>query len=302
MLILKDLTGMRTIFYDYRIIKGEKGYIIQAGPYTLLSRTDPEAYASVVSLVDARGPPGIPSPFGLWVRQLVSAYIMLALIVVSFAESFWITTTVYMKAGVGYLTLVDIVSFVALVLSISWFIATIIRAMMPHVRIISLSAIGITEGYMEATPAIDVFSEYPPAELLKTLGREVKIVVAEGVKEIVDKLQEKVGDRSLAASILALLGQVYDTWRRSLGIVLQDQYDISVAARARYQLSQERRVPLSKYAGVIALVALIAAIIAIIIWLQPSIAPTSSATPTPTPTPTLTPMPSPATPPPPPGG
>ena len=267
----------------------------------MLSRVDPEAYASVVSLVDARGPPGIPSPFGLWVRQLVSAYTMLAIIVVSFARTFWITTTVYTKAGIGYVTFIDYLSFVALVLSIAWFLATVIRGMMPHTKLIALSAVGMTEGYIEATPALDTFSGFPPSELMRTLGREIKIVVSDSVREIVEKLQEKVGDRSLAASILALLGLVYDSWRRSVGIVLNDLYDLTVAARARYQLSQERRATLSKYAGVIALVALIIAIIALIVWLQPHIGPPSGPSPTPSPTPTITPMPSPATPPPPPG-
>lgn len=298
MLIFKDLAGNRFLVYGYNIVKGSNGYLIQAGPYMLKTSEDPESYAEPVSLLDARGPAGVPSPFGLWIRQMIASYIMLAIVAVGFANTFWITATVYApNVQVGFTT-VDLVSFAALVLALSWFITTLLRALAPQTLVISLSAIGASENFLEVSPALDVYSSFPPAKLLKSIGREVKIVVSDAVKGTLDKLTSELGDRSLAASILALLGQVYDSWRKSLGILLQDRYDISVAAKARYHL-EEVKLPkgfLSRYAGVLALIAIILAIAVVVIWLQPSIAPATTATQT-----TTAAMPyTPATPPPPP--
>jgi len=300
MLVFKDLLGNRLLIYDYRVVKGEKGYTIQAGPYMIKTSDDPEAYAEPVSLLDARGPPGIPSPFGLWVRQLVASYIMLALIAVSFANTMWITMTVYAPAMNVPYTQIDLISFTALVLGFAWFIAVLLRALSPQTLVVSLSAIGMSEGYVEATPALDTYSSFPPAKLLKSINRAPKIDVSDSVREVFDKLKKEVGDEGLAASILALLGQVYDTWRRSLGIVLQDRYDISVAARAKYQL-EESKIPkgfLAKYSGALALIAIIIAVVVLILWLQPTVTPATNQTATNT---TLTYV-TPAPPPPPPGG
>jgi len=302
MLIFKDLAGNRFLVYNYRVLKGRNGYIVQAGPYLLKTSEDPEAYAEPVSLLDARGPAGIASPFGLWIRQMIASYIMLAIVAIGFANTFWITATVYMPVIGSTYTTIDLVAFAALVLSLAWFISTLIRALSPQTLVISLSAIGTTEGYIEASPALDVYSSFPPSKLLKAIGREPRIVISKGVESVIRKLEEELGDKSLAASILALLGQVYDSWRKSLGILLQDRYDISVAAKARYHL-EEVKMPkgfLSRYAGILALLAIFIAIGILILWLQPTVTPASATTSV-----TTTPVPvsvTPASPPPPPGG
>ena len=207
---------------------------------------------------------------------------MLALIVVSFANTFWITYSVYAQALNVAFTSVDLVSFAALVFSMAWFLAVLLRALSPQTLVISLSAIGMSEGFMEATPALDVYSSFPPSKLLRSIAREPKIVVSEGVADVVKRLEDKVGDKSLAASILALLGQVYDSWRKSVGILLQDRYDISVGSRARYQL-EETKLPkgfLSRYAGALALIAIVAVAALAIVWLQPTLGPAQTTTPT----------------------
>ncbi|RLG75698.1 MAG: hypothetical protein DRO12_05170 [Thermoprotei archaeon] len=280
MLVFKDLAGNRFLVYDYRVLKGSDGYLIQAGPYMLKTSEDPESYAEPVSLLDARGPSGVPSPFGLWVRQMVASYIMLAIVAVGFANTFWVTATVYAPATNVAYTTVDLVAFAALILTLSWFITTLLRALAPQTLVISLSAIGASENFIEASPALDVYSSFPPAKLLRSIGREPQIVVSESVGKTVEKLEKELGDKSLAASILALLGQVYDSWRKSLGILLQDRYDISVAAKARYHL-EEVKMPkgfLQRYAGVLAIIAIVLAIGVIILWLQPTVQPAMNAT------------------------
>jgi len=275
MLIFKDLMGNRAVVYDYQVVKGASGYLVQAGPYLLRTSEDPEAYAEPVSLLDARGPPGVESPFGLWMRQLISAYVVLGAIAVGFANTFWITATVFAPAIGATFTSADLVCFAALVFSFSWFVATLVKSLSPQTLVVSLSAVGVSESYVEATPALDVYSSFPPGKLLKSIAREPKVVVSEGASAVLNKLKEELGDRVLAASLLALLGQVYDTWRRSIGILLQDRYDISVAARARYHL-EETRLPkgfFEKYAGVLALVAIIIAVAVLVLWLQPTLVP-----------------------------
>jgi len=137
MLVFKDLLGNRLLIYDYRVVKGERGYTIQAGPYMIKTSDDPEAYAEPVSLLDARGPPGIPSPFGLWVRQLVASYLMIALVTVAFANTMWITMSVYAPTMNVPYTQIDLISFAALVLSIAWFIAILLRALSPQTLVVS---------------------------------------------------------------------------------------------------------------------------------------------------------------------
>ena len=295
MLIFKDLAGNRVLIYDYNIVKGSSGYIVQAGPYLIKCSEDPEAYAEPVSLLDARGPAGIPSPFGLWARQLIAAYFMLALVTISFANTFWTTLTVYMPLyEYATLTSIDLLSFAALTLCVSWFIAVLLRSLAPQTLLITLSAVGMSENYVEASPALDVYSSFPPAKLLKSINKEPKVTISH---EVLDKLSEEIGDRTLAASILAMLGQVYNTWRKSLGLLLQDRYDISVAARARYHL-EEVKIPrgfLQRYSGILALSAIVFAVVLLILWLQPAIVPvaeTPTATAT-TPTAVVTPAPPP---------
>ena len=313
MLVFKDLLGNQLIFYDYRVAKGRKGYVVQAGPFLIKTREDPEAYAEPVSLIDARGPPGVPSPFGLFVRQVIAMYVMVALIGVAFSNTFWVTYSVYIKAmNVAY-TSIDLAAFAALVLSIAWMIVVIWRAMAPQTLLVTLSAIGVSEGYVEASPGLDVYSGYPPPKLLAAINKEPKIVLSDEAKEVVERIEKETGDKTLAASLLALLGQVYETWRRSMGILLKDRYDISVAARARYQLQAEKIRPgfVQRNAGLLALAALFLAAILLIIWLHPSVhhvaantstttySPVSPATPPPPPSHASMPAPSPATPPPP---
>jgi len=298
MLVFKDLMGNRMLVYDYATVKSSNGYVVQAGPYLLKVSEDPEAYAEPVSLLDARGPPGVPSPFGLWVRQLVSAYIMIAVITIAFANTFWITATVYTPAiGASYTT-ADLVSFFGLALGLSWFIAVLLKALSPQTLVVSLSAVGTSESFVESSPALDVYSSFPPAKLLRSIAREPRVVVSDSVAEVVSKLEKELGDRTLAASILAMLGQGYDAWRRSVGVLLQDRYDISVAARAKYHLESVKmpRGFLERYAGLLALVAIALVVVALVLWLQPTITVPTNVTQT------TIPYYTPAQPPPPPPG
>ena len=281
MLVFKDLAGNRVLVYDYQVMKGSSGYLIQAGPYLLKASEDPEAYAEPVSLLDARGPPGVPSPFGLWARQLVAAYITLAIVAVSFANTFWITSTVYAPAIGATYTVADLTAFFALALTLSWFVATLLKSLSPQTLVVSLTAVGVSESYVEATPALDVYSSFPPSKLLRSISREPRIVVSDSVGDFLSKLREELGDGALAASLLAMLGQVYDSWRRSLGILLQDRYDISVAARAKYHL-EETRLPrgfLERYAGLLAVAAIVIAAVVLVLWLQPAVVPATTTTP-----------------------
>ncbi len=295
MLIFKDLVGDRVLVYDYRTVKSGDGYLVQAGPYLIKTNEDPDAYAEPLSLVDARGPPGVPSPFGLFVRQLISVYMLVALVAISFVNTFYTTYDPYMKyarlIGPVTYTTVDLLAFAALVIVSAWLIAILVRALSPQTLVVGLSATGMSGEYIEASPGLDVYSGYPPARLLRAISREPRIEVPQPVFTYVDerereakqtfwdKLYEQISSSHLTASVLALLGQVYEAWRRSVGLLLQDRYDISVAARARYQLSEERlpRGFLSKYAGVLALLAIIGIIILGVVWLQPSLhAPTNT--------------------------
>ena len=280
MVLFKDLLGNQYTIYDYSVVKGSQGYIMQLGPYLVKTTEDPDSYAEPVSLLDARGPPGVASPFGLFVRWLVSGYIMLALVAIAFVNTFWTTYTVYSKAlGVPF-TSIDLLSFAALVIGSAWFVAVITRAMSPQTLLTSITAIGSDDKYIIASPGLDVYSSYPPSKLLESIDRTPKIVLGDEVKKIVDEIKEQLGDTTLAASILAIIGQIYNTWRKSMGILLKDRYDISVAGRARYQLSEEKLNVgwLQRHAGIIAFAALIGIVIVAAYMLHPSLAPAANST------------------------
>ena len=289
MLLYKDLLGNQYALYDYKIAKGENGYIVQAGPHLIKTREDPDSYSEPVSILDARGPPGTPSPFGLFVRWIVAAYIMVAIIAVAFVNTFWTTYSVYSKPlGVPYTT-VDLLAFAALVLSSAWLIAVITRAMSPQTLLTTIAAVGVEGKYVLATPGIDVYGSIPPSKVVKTLGGkyEVKVdvkftVVDEKEKEekktVWDMIVEELGDT--AAPVLAVIGQIYDVWQKSVGIILQDRYDVSVAGRARYQLSEEKLNVgwLQRHAGIIAFAALIGIVIVAAYMLHPSLGPAANQT------------------------
>ena len=315
MLVFKDLLGKQHVFYEYNVVKAGKGYVLQAGPFILRTEDDPEAYAYPVSLLDARGPPGVPSPYGVWARQLVASFIVLVLVTVAFSNSFYVTATVYAKyLGVPYTT-TDLVAFAGLVLTLAWFIVTLLRVLAPQTMLVTLAAYEAQERSVGATPALDVYSPVPPAKLLKSIKREPRIIVSSRVARIIEELREEFNDTTLAATILALLGQVYSAWKRSVGVLLKDRYDISVAARAKYQLEEEK-IPkgfLNKYAGALAIIAIVLVVVGLIVWLGPSVHPATATnatnatvggggyyTPAPPPTPHITHQPPPATPAPPP--
>ena len=291
MLLFKDLAGTQYSLYDYRVIKSSEGYIIQAGPYMIKSKVDPDAYSEPVSLLDARGPPGVASPFGLFVRWIVSSYIMIAIVAIAFVNTFWTTYSVYSKQlGVPFTT-VDLASFAALVVFAAWFIAVVIRAMAPQTLLASISAIGMDGNYVLANPGLDVYSSAPPSEIVESLGGEYQVkitpcftVVNDKEKQekqtIWDQIVEELGGSKAAAPVLAIISQIYDVWQKSVGIILKDRYDISVAAKARYQLSEEKlgRGFLNKYSGILALLAIIGIIGVIALILHPSLGPAANQT------------------------
>ena len=318
MMIFKDVIGNRIVLYDYSVVKsGRKCYIVQAGPYLIRSPVDPDSIAEPVSLLDAKAPPGIPSPFGLFIRQLAAMYITIAVWVIAFSNTFWTTMTVYVPVMKTGPTMVDMVAVTAVIFGLTWLLSVIYRAFSPQTLLTSLVAVGVAEDFIDAVPPLDAYSKAAPHEVLRHLDRKVEIRVPEGAAKTVNLLVKEIGDESLAASLVALLGQVYNVWKRAVGTLLAERYDLSVAARARYLLEREKLPTpfVQRYAGLLALIAIaIAATIAIII-LQPSVhvinttATTpatipSYATPAPPPPPpnmtnvTVTP----AQPPPPPGG
>ncbi len=283
MLIFKDIDGDIMMLYDYRVVKGENGYMVYAGPVVAKTVVDPDAYAEPLSLIDTRGPPGIPSPFGLFVRQLISVYIMISVIAIAFVNTFYTTYDPYMRYS-EYLgsiswTTIDLLAFAALVISVAWLIAVLIRALSPQTLVTHLVAVGVSGVHVDASPGLDVYSRFPPMKLLKSLGKEVRIVVPESVKQFFEAEKERVGDEVAAAEQLSSIARI-PAWKRTVGKIQQDQYDISVAARARYQLSEEKLPKgfLARYAGVLALVAIVGMIVLAALWLQPSLGPAATNT------------------------
>ncbi|WFO75641.1 hypothetical protein J4526_01805 [Desulfurococcaceae archaeon MEX13E-LK6-19] len=257
MLLLKDHLGNKHVFYDDEIkVAGGKdgGFIVQAGSFLVKLNDDPFAYAEPLSLIDTKIPGG-PSPFGLFVRQLVAVYIMLALIALSFANTIVVT-----MAGFGMPpTPIDLVVFSALVFSLAWLLAILVKAFSPQTLFTSIVVSHSENNIMRGIIPVDAFSSIPPTKLLSKLTK-IEINVADSVKEAYEKIKNIVGDSGLAAAILSTIGEVYETCHKSLGLILKSRYDISVAAKARYMLEREKIGPswLTRYAGVIAILALIA--------------------------------------------
>ena len=274
MLLFKDLMGRVSVFYNYNTVKTGERYIVNAGPYVITTEHDPDEYAEPVSLIDTKAM-GVANPFGLFVRQLVGLYILITLVTISFTNTAWATYTVFGKVGKS-LTGIDMLVFFLLVVWFAWLISVLMRAFTPQTRLTGLVAVGASSNSLEAVPPLDTYSSVPPTHVLRAIARPPKIVVDDKAREIVEKITRQVGDQSLAASILALLATVYDTWRKSMAIMLQDRYDISVAGQARYNLAKEK-VPLGRlqrWGGWLALIAIVLAVIAVGLMLGVQVEPT----------------------------
>ena len=240
MLIVESLDGRISVFYDddYEELKAEDRTLIRTRyGDQYVTKVPPSQASEVVSMFDAKGPAGFPSPFGLSWRWAIGAAVttymlyyalLVALFPVDGTLNPWeiLLTTSLMIAWSAFMFM-NLMRFNDASIKYAWYHSVGINP--PHEIILpspSLSSLSLVEYF-------------------KHLGREIVIRIGDELKPLLDVLTEKVGSKSLAASILARLA-MSETWRKGLAEVLQEKMDLIIAGDTARRIRYGEYGPISK--------------------------------------------------------
>ena len=297
--------------YDVEVIPGKKYNVIRFAGKEYRMLDDPRRWAEPLSLLDMKAPPGIPSPFGLVARLVVSW--MLALIFATYAFS----QTAYISYFAYHInpTWIDVLSVVWFGVVLAWFIRNVLELHRSTGMGIELWVIPPTNIVIPATPGPQTLKEWKDL-LLRSL-RSTEAEKCEAIEKLAKKL-EGVEDEEAAAQIIAMARDAI-IWRQRYA-ELEEQLDKHVEAAEAAALRAGQPAPVGgprlwRWMPWIVVGAILLALVAVFIALQPSVhsvahnATTTTtythavgpATPPPPPSHPATPAPQPATPPPPPG-
>ena len=271
MIVVQELDGDVHIYYDsdYEEVQGDDRTLIKTvdGQQYVTDVPPSESYVNV-SMFDARGPSGYRSPFGLAWRWVVAASVLIYFVYFALVAA-WIPPLVMVEKvvhGVRVVTAepapVDpveaLLATTAFFTLLTWLLSNIARMTDRTVQYVWYHAVGINPPHTLVVPVPGV-SNVGLLQYLSMLGREVRIVVPEEARELVERaMQEvgrKVGSKSLAAIILAKLA-IAKTWRQALAQVLRERFDLRKAGEASAMIRMGIQ-PLSKRVIPIAAVALL---------------------------------------------
>ncbi|NPA96178.1 MAG: hypothetical protein GXO32_01085 [Crenarchaeota archaeon] len=228
MIVLKDLAGRIEMLFDRdaRIFKSSRGYVIDARGVQYVIDEDPDQVAELISLADARGPPGYPSPFGLAWRCLMGWMVAIA-----FA---WVALVLTFIDDVASGRPVSSYSWICLLLFINYFTLLLGNVMpriySPSTRFLGLVEVGIEPPYRRVAIGCSVFDSQPVDRCVERLGGKIVINVPSSVKEFLDAIAKKIGSYALASAILALIDMV-PTLRKSIAELRREQRTVKEMAR-----------------------------------------------------------------------
>lgn len=261
MLIIQELDGNFSVFYDddFEEIASERRAVIRTryGDEYVSQLPFSEA-TKVVSLYDAKGPEGYPSPFSLSWRWVVGAAVTVFLLYVA-----WIISVipaieiVPMQIGGMVVNIAQVrpvdpwevtVTTTLFMFSLMWLILNINRMDDKTIQYCLFQAYGINPPHQLIAP-VPISSNVSVLKYFQLIGREVSIVIPSDVKTLLDEVEDKTGNRSLAAIILAKLS-LANTWRQSLAEALRESLKIfkagetSAAIRLNMTSIQRKMIPM----------------------------------------------------------
>ena len=229
MLVVKDLAGRIEMYYDrdVTITKSAKGYVIDALGKQYIAHEDPESTADLVSLADARGPIGYPSPFGLAWRALAGWMCGIGLAWVALSATL-ISDATLPQPKVTPWDWVALIGFIVDMLMV--FGVVMQRIYMPQLKLAALIEYGINGPYAAVTKGCSPYDSEPVDKCVARLGGRVVVKVPESVRQYLEALASRIGSHALSAALLSLIDMV-PSYRKSLAELRREQRTIKEMAR-----------------------------------------------------------------------
>jgi len=271
MLIIQELDGKFSIFYDddfEETVSERKAVIRTRYGDEYISQLPFSEAAKVVSLYDAKGPEGYPSPFSLSWRWVVGSAVTVFMLYVAWIISVIPAIEVVpmqiggMIVNVAQVRPVDpwevTVTTTLFMFSLMWLILNINRMDDRTIQYGLFQAYGINPPHQLVAP-VPINSNVSVLKYFQLIGREVSIVIPSDVKSLLDEVENKTGNRSLAAIILARLS-LANTWRQSLAEALRENLKIfkagetSAAIRLNMASIQRKMIPVIAITFIVGLV------------------------------------------------
>lgn len=252
MLIVREVDGTVRVLYDdeFEVVRSRDRYFVRTRyGEQYVTRFDPGKTADIVSTYDARGPRGHPSPMGLAVRWVVAAAFTVFLVYSAMITAWFPGPEVVSQRG-GYIVAkpaevdpwVTFPVTMVFVVTMAWFITNIMRFGDRSIEYASYVALSIEPPYQELFPSIAPDSRLSPSEVLRHIGRELKIVVSDAVRKALKAIEDKVGSEELAAAILAKLAMA-DVWRETVANVIEESRYVRKAGETMAALRFKMVVP-----------------------------------------------------------
>ncbi len=203
MVLVKRLDSSVALYYDVVVEASERGHIIQTEDgSTYVSRTDPRR-GELVALVDARGPVGVPSPFGYTWRVLAGWMVSSIVLWIAFVNTFLDAIIRGVQPGA-----VEWLMFMALVLDLFYVFGIIMpRLYTPSVHMTGLVEAGFNPPYTVVVPSCSPWDTTPVDQCVNMLGGRIGIMVPQSLKELLEELRKEHGSYTLAAAIAAKLDE-----------------------------------------------------------------------------------------------
>ena len=237
MLVIRELDNSTQILYneEFEEIQGEEKTVIRTMTGDQYVTEIPPSKAMLpVAMFDARGPEGNPSPMGLAWRWAVSAatFVFMLYTALVFAWSPPMT-----KVGEYYIPgqrdMTELMLTVTIFFSsLTWMITNIMRMGDRTIMYAWYHAKGMNPPYTSVVP-IPTLSNVGMLEYLNKLGRKIVInIPKDGVKvinNILDNMEKKLGNRNIAAIILAKLSMCVN-WRLALMRTLREGFALKKTA------------------------------------------------------------------------
>lgn len=265
-LVVLDSYGWH-VGYDTQVIPGKKYYIIRFRGKEYRMLDDPWKWAIPSSLLDMKGPPGIPSPFGL-VARLIVAW-MLALIFATYAFS----QTAYISYFAYHIppTWIDVLSVVWFGMVLAWFLRNVLELHRSTGLVLELWVIPPTNIVIPVTAGTRTLKEWK--ELLLRSAASTEAEKCEACKKLAEKL-EGIEDEEAAAQLIAMARDA-EIWRMRYA-ELEEQLDKHVEAAEAAALRAGQPAPMGgprlwRWMPILVIGAILVALVAVFIALQPSV-------------------------------
>ncbi len=236
-ILLKHVDGKVEQFYDVRVWKGRSTHLLRLGEYVVTMDVNPHEASIMVSLTDARGPPGQPSPYGLAWRVLVGWAFALYMCFLSWDFTFLARVIDGLQPSwEGWLSLT------ALIVILVYFFHVLHQINIPQTRYLGLIVVGVDPPHLHVVPELSVFDPKPPVRGLKLLARNVVINVPESLEHVIEKLRERLGTDEAVAAWVAAKAELADIWRKNLAEVREEMASVRTVARRMIRMKELREL------------------------------------------------------------